>query len=595
MLRFGLIGSGNFGSKIKSKITSLGNLVWTVNSDSDYSSLEKTDWVFIASPNIFHYEQAKFFLNKGSNVFIEKPGTLGSDALYELIQISKKNDKRLYVSDVFLFREDLPDKINSDEHNLFRWGKKESSEKASIFDRFAYHHLYLIYKKINADNPFVSVIDAKYIPNNLLVVNLEIEGYNFLLEYEINDKQTDEHLIYGFEVNKNQDDVDALESMLALVINDEVDINYNHKSALWVLKTIEQIKIECSSKVNVIGAGIFGCTAAIELANRGFRVDLFEQNDDILKEASSINQYRIHRGYHYPRSIETASECKKTASDFCKNYRQAVIKNNTEHYYAISSYDSLTSREEYLSFLDRIGLEYEIVENYPNTSLTVRVIEDLYDPIALKQIIKNRLYGAGVNIRLQTKTLPSDIDDNEFKVIATYSRLNEGLEDPVLTQYELCEKPVLKLPDIYKNKSVVIMDGPFMCIDPFGNTGNHVMGNVVHAIHSSNIGYEPSIPNGFEELLNNGIIRKPKITKIDLFLESAKVFLPEIEKSQYLGSMFTFRAVQPKREHDDARPTVVDTVDLHTTSVFSGKICTCLSAAKRIASIAQETNSKQSV
>ena len=27
--------------------------------------------------------------------------------------------------------------------------------------------------------------------------------------------------------------------------------------------------------------------------------------DDIMKAASGINQYRIHRGYHYPRSFET--------------------------------------------------------------------------------------------------------------------------------------------------------------------------------------------------------------------------------------------------------------------------------------------------
>ena len=45
------------------------------------------------------------------------------------------------------------------------------------------------------------------------------------------------------------------------------------------------------------------------------------------------------------------------------------------------------------------------------------------------------------------------------------------------------------------------MDGPFMCIDPLSDTGYHVMGNVVHAIHN-NIGYSPEIPKEFENQLN---------------------------------------------------------------------------------------------
>ena len=65
-------------------------------------------------------------------------------------------------------------------------------------------------------------------------------------------------------------------------------------------------------------------------------------------------------------------------------------------------------------------------------------------------------------------------------------------------QFELCEKPVIKLPEQYKNKSVVIMDGPFMCIDPYGQTGYHVMGNVVHAIHETSVGFSPNFPKNKE-------------------------------------------------------------------------------------------------
>ncbi len=57
-------------------------------------------------------------------------------------------------------------------------------------------------------------------------------------------------------------------------------------------------------KIAVIGGGIFGITTAVILGNE-HNVELFEKNDDILKSASGSNQYRVHRGYHYPRSAET--------------------------------------------------------------------------------------------------------------------------------------------------------------------------------------------------------------------------------------------------------------------------------------------------
>jgi hypothetical protein len=124
------------------------------------------------------------------------------------------------------------------------------------------------------------------------------------------------------------------------------------------------------------------------------------------------------------------------------------------------------------------------------------------------------------------------------------------------------------------------MDGPFMCIDPYGDSGFHVLGNVVHAIHSRNIGYFPIVPKGYDVLLNKGVIKNPSISKAEEFISSAIKFFPEIDKSSYIGSMFTFRTVKPNHEHDDARPTIVNLAKKNLVTIFSGKICTCLTAAK---------------
>ena len=186
--------------------------------------------------------------------------------------------------------------------------------------------------------------------------------------------------------------------------------------------------------------------------------------------------------------------------------------------------------------------------------------------------------------RERTEYIDSIYNDEEYVINTTYANLNQLTPEDKQKdyQFELCEKPVIKLPEQYKNKSVVIMDGPFMCIDPLGDTGLHVMGNVVHAIHSTNVGKFPKYDSKYNELLNRGIVKNPSITNIDKFIESAKKFFVDIDKSEHVGSMYTFRTVLPNKDKDDARPTLVEKTDDKTFTIFSGKIGTCVDAAEQI-------------
>jgi hypothetical protein len=253
-----------------------------------------------------------------------------------------------------------------------------------------------------------------------------------------------------------------------------------------------------------------------------------------------------------------------------------------KHYYAIASQASMTDPEQFIAFMDAIGLPYKKVKSIHGADMMVEVEENIFDPANLTSVIKNRLKGAGVELRLGMTATEDDLMGFDFTVIATYANLNDWCVDKREYQYELCEKPVLKLPDFYRLKSIVIMDGPFMCIDPLGDSGMHVMGNVVHAIHHTNIGHKPVVPDSFENLLNKGLIRNPSITNIDKFIESARQFFPDIDQAQHIGSMYTIRTVLPNRENDDARPTLVEWIGTNRLIVFSGKICTCVSAAKTV-------------
>ena len=152
-------------------------------------------------------------------------------------------------------------------------------------------------------------------------------------------------------------------------------------------------------------------------------------------------------------------------------------------------------------------------------------------------------------------------------------------------QFELWEKPVVKLPEQFKNKSVVIMDGPFMCIDPLANTDLHLLCNVVHEIHQTNIGKYPSINKKFVDLIDKGIVKNPSQTNFPKFIESTIDFIPEITKAKHVGSMFTYRAVPPRVEETDARPTIVKEINNKIVTLFSGKISTCVESAKKIEKI----------
>ncbi|MBU3729550.1 MAG: FAD-binding oxidoreductase [Phycisphaerales bacterium] len=63
-----------------------------------------------------------------------------------------------------------------------------------------------------------------------------------------------------------------------------------------------------STSIVIIGAGLTGCCAALELAQRGHRVRLIEQDDAPMKRASLRNEGKIHLGLIYAndRTLATA-------------------------------------------------------------------------------------------------------------------------------------------------------------------------------------------------------------------------------------------------------------------------------------------------
>lgn len=584
-MRFGIIGSGGtYGPRLTKYLSMFGELCWENNGSDCAWPEQKIDWVFIASPNLYHYEQAKYFLSAGVNVFLEKPATLSIASLEDLILIAKNNNVHLYVDDVFLFRNDivLPKKLKSNEN--MSWSKT-AGKAGALLDRLTYHHLYLL-NSITKDISDISNIIVHNKKSKLIDFSFEYGGSTIHAKYEDHAAITNNvFLDVSIETNAGI----AIKNMLEQLLSGKADFINNNATALWVLRQLAELKNRLQPRIAVVGAGLFGCTAALELSAAGYQVDLLEKHPEIIQEASAINQYRVHRGYHYPRSDSTVSECLNAIPLFMKSYGMAIMHHEVkESFYAIASKGSKVSASQYLDFLKRHGLEYEIVENLPNTDLTVRVREDLFDPEKIKTIVADRIFGSGVAVHCGVEVTDKMLDQYDAAVIATYSRQNTFAQKAATYQFELVEKPIFQLPEQYRGRSVVILDGPFLCIDPYSDTSYHVMGNVVHAIHHANTGEAPVIPPGYEEVLNKGVIKNPSMSKVNKFLDAAQEFFPDIEESDHIGSMFTIRTVLPYRDSDDARPTIVDWLAPKKVGIFAGKICHSVAAARSARALLDE-------
>ena len=116
----------------------------------------------------------------------------------------------------------------------------------------------------------------------------------------------------------------------------------------------------------VVGGGIFGVTTAIKLSEK-FNVTLVESNNTILDGASKCNHNRLHYGFHYPRSYETAKQSLDGYELFKKEFKNNIL-DGFPNYYMIEN-DSFVKSSSYKDFCDNLNLDYEI--KYPSVNMDI--------------------------------------------------------------------------------------------------------------------------------------------------------------------------------------------------------------------------------
>jgi len=346
----------------------------------------------------------------------------------------------------------------------------------------------------------------------------------------------------------------------------------------------------------VVGGGLFGLTTAIVLAESGIEVTVLEKNLDVLKEASMINQNRIHYGYHYPRSIETGQESIDGMEDFLSYYDDS-INNSLIKYYAISKQKSHISVDEFIQFSKNLNIPLE--ESWPEKQFLNRdliqqcwrVYEPSFDYQTLRVNILTRIQKLkNIKILRNAKVIKIDsFNDNQVQVTlrdgyivkgnnlinATYSGLNEifklVLKKDMEAKFQLVVLPILKVNKKIPTYGLTIMDGPFCSILPRGfSKDEYILSNVKESVLESKEGFKKPDWKAFDGNVESDIV------------ETCKTYFPILSEMDIIDSWITTKMLLPNQEKNDARPTLILTHKKNIHSIFSGKVTTCVKVAKGI-------------
>lgn len=332
----------------------------------------------------------------------------------------------------------------------------------------------------------------------------------------------------------------------------------------------------------VLGGGFFGCEIALELRRIGFeRVILFEREPDLLRRASSLNQARVHHGYHYPRSYGTAIRSRRNFLRFAEDYRDAIVDSFVK-LYAIAR-GSRVSASQFAAFCDAIGAPCRPAPPRYRHLFDRDLIEDsfvaqefAFDSVRLAERLRRALSDAGIDVRTGAECRLVGHDSSSVSVEGggkretgawlfncTYAELDlAGIPLRSRIKKELAEILLIEPSLTLANLGVTVMDGPYFSSMPFPTApGVHTLSHVRYTPHhaSEEAGHRP-----FPPARSNG----------DYMMRDAARYMPHLGGARILGSIFEVKAVLARAEQDDARPILIERCaeNPHIYSILGAKI-----------------------
>lgn len=348
----------------------------------------------------------------------------------------------------------------------------------------------------------------------------------------------------------------------------------------------------------VIGGGFYGAAIAIYLVkNRGLKsVTLIEQEDSLLVRASYNNQARVHNGYHYPRSFTTAYRSRINFPKFVRDWPE-IVKRDFVKLYAIARRNSKVTANQFERFYRDIGAKLELASPAYRNLFNSRLIEQVYlveeyafDTTLLAKWASHELQAAGVNVLLKTKavSISNRVDkllgvnfvregeagmqlNTHYLFNCTYSGLNQFEGDFPRTcvdlKQEITEMALMRVAPELEQLGITVMDGPFFSIMPFPARGLHTVSHVRYTPHQQWVD-APGV-NPYERLKDY-----PRDSRIDRMVRDISRYLPSMQNSEYVDSLYEVKTILVKNEGDDGRPILLEKHERmpRCYSILGGKI-----------------------
>jgi FAD dependent oxidoreductase len=336
-----------------------------------------------------------------------------------------------------------------------------------------------------------------------------------------------------------------------------------------------------NTKIAVVGAGIYGSYSAILLAEAGHSVELFDRIG-ILRAASDINQFRIHSGYHYPRSPETIEETLETREEFISAFGSAIV-HGTQHYYAVPKVGSLTPPDAYEQIMARHALLLRRCKpgwmDFNFIDRCYEVEESIYDPQALRGLLESRILSLGIKFRHAT-FIPGMRGDFDFVIYATYG---QGPSSGMFrsAKYQVAEKILVEMSQPLRGVALVVVDGPFTAFDPYGNSSYTQFGSAKNTNHWTSKNPHEPIPEPYAKILYRPNFEPVPFTHFEAMRADAALAVPLAKDARYLGSRFTMRVVEDNPK-EDRRTLYLQENAPGEIHIFSGKVVSAAKAARLV-------------
>lgn len=358
----------------------------------------------------------------------------------------------------------------------------------------------------------------------------------------------------------------------------------------------------------IIGGGIFGCYAALYLADKGARVALLEKEDRLFQKASRVNQARLHSGYHYPRSIATAAMSDEHKERFTTDHRQ-FVNGSFEKYYAIDRFGSFTDPRQFERFCEYLNIRCERLTEHPlfnfhRLEALYRTEEHSFDPVLignyyLEKIAQNTAIQVFTQAQVQKAAADGDqwamtvarpggvsLDLQSPVVInATYAATNGinqlfGLPHLALT-HEISEIAFVTS-KAFAEKGLTVMDGPFGSIMPYGLSGLLSLSSVAYTHHK--ISYE-DLPTFDCQVASDPACRpgapgictecpRRPVSNAGKMLSQMQQYFSDAVQFEHLFSYYTIKSKLKASHIDDGRPTEISMLREKPRffCLFAGKI-----------------------